>query len=54
MTEEARAHVREMEAAYQALCERYEGSGLHINPCMYHEQEGYAAVSYTHLLCTGR
>ena len=46
MTEEARAHVREMEAAYQALCERYEGSGLHINPCMYHEQEGYAEFPF--------
>lgn len=46
MTEEARVHVREMEAAYQALCERYEGSGLHINPCMYHEQEGYAEFPF--------
>lgn len=46
MTEEAAAHIRKMEQTYQALCERYEGSGLRINPCSYHEEEGYAEFPF--------
>ncbi len=46
MTEEAGVHIREMETVYRDLCERYEGSGLHINPCVYHEKENYAEFPF--------
>lgn len=45
MSEAARAHIREMERYYELLCQRYEGSGLKINPCVYHE-EGYAEFPF--------
>lgn len=33
LTPEAKDHIRNMEVAYEKLCERYEGSGLAINRC---------------------
>ena len=40
LTEEAQEHVRGMALACELLTERYEGSGLRINPCELIEQEG--------------
>lgn len=37
LSKEAQAHIRKMEEAYHKLSERYEGSGLLINPCSIHE-----------------
>ena len=34
LTEEAVSHIREMQASYEALKKRYEGSGLRVNPCV--------------------
>lgn len=42
LTPEAKDHIRNMEVAYEKLCERYEGSGLAINRCELVE----AAVPY--------
>lgn len=48
MTKEAKGHVREMEAAYRKLLEKYEGSGLEINKCRLVEQgdELYAQFEF--------
>ena len=45
LTEEAKTHIKEMETYYSLLSKRYEGSGLKINPCIYHE-EGYAEFPF--------
>lgn len=46
MNGEARAHVRKMAHFYQLLSDRYEGSGLFINPCKLSEDGGYAEFPY--------
>lgn len=39
LSSEAQAHIRKMEESYRKLSERYEGSGLSINPCCIQETE---------------
>lgn len=46
MNEEARLHIKEMERFYQLLSDRYEGSGLSINPCKLSEDGTYAEFPY--------
>ena len=46
MNEEARLHIKEMERFYQLLSNRYEGSGLSINPCKISEDGAYAEFPY--------
>lgn len=46
MNEEAQLHVRKMERFYRLLSERYEGSGLSINPCRLAEDGTYAEFPY--------
>jgi len=48
LTEEAREHVRSMEAAYEGLKERYAGSKLEINTCKLIEEDAevYAEFEY--------
>lgn len=46
MNEEARLHIKEMERFYRLLCDRYEGSGLSINPCRLSEDGAYAEFPY--------
>lgn len=45
LTEAAKAHIKEMGTYYTLLSKRYEGSGLKINTCIYHE-EGYAEFPF--------
>lgn len=45
LTKEAIEHVKKMEKTYIRLKERYEGSGLTINPCVY-SKEGYAEFPF--------
>lgn len=46
MNEEAQLHVRKMERFYRLLSERYEGSGLSINPCRLAEDGTYAEFPF--------
>lgn len=46
MNEEARLHIKAMEHFYQLLSDRYEGSGLSINPCKLSEDGTYAEFPY--------
>ncbi len=43
LSEEARAHVKKMEATYHTLSEKYEGSGLAVNRCQ-NGEDGESAV----------
>lgn len=45
MTEEAQKHVKKMEEYCEMLTERYQGSGLMVNPCTWKE-EGYAVFPF--------
>ena len=42
----AKDHVRAMERAYQLLLKRYEGSGLHINPCIPAQDGSYVEFPF--------
>ncbi len=48
LCEEAREHIRSLEAAYDGLRQRYEGSGLLVNDCKLCEENGqlWAAFEY--------
>jgi SAM-dependent methyltransferase len=46
LTKEAEAHVRNMEKSCQLLTKRYQGSGLHVNPCMLPEDGSYAEFPF--------
>lgn len=46
MNDLAKAHVRKMMRYYELLSDRYEGSGLFINPCRLSEDEKYAEFPY--------
>lgn len=45
-SEEAKEHLRNIYHSYELLKERYQGSGLKINPCCLHEEEGFAEFPY--------
>ena len=46
LSEKAQDHVRNMEHAYHLLLRRYEGSALHINPCIPAEGGSYVEFPY--------
>lgn len=46
MNEDARAHIRKMAHFYELLSDRYEGSGLTINPCKLSGDGGYAEFPF--------
>ena len=46
MSEASYKYVKELQGSYGALCQRYEGSGLRINPCTWNEQLGCAEFPF--------
>ncbi|MGN1180662.1 MAG: class I SAM-dependent methyltransferase [Suilimivivens sp.] len=46
LSESAREHIKSMEHSYRLLLERYEGSGLHINPCIPAEDGSYVEFPF--------
>lgn len=46
LSERAKEHIKAMEHSYRLLLKRYEGSGLHINPCTLEENGSYAQFPF--------
>lgn len=46
LTESGRTHIENMQRSYELLQERYQGSGLKINPCVLNTEEGCAEFPF--------